>query len=137
MKLGLKKIGLTQLKTFPCKYSFFANFSLVEEILLKGWGLTTPSFNRYKIAHTFETVLGMNKITPIPSPLPKKIFFILMIFLKNLFKGVGLATLSFNRYNMAQGLRRRSCFKYNEKTTPFPTTTFKKLKFFFCLTINL
>ena len=35
-----------------------------------------------------------------------------MIFLKNLFKGVGLATLSFYRYNMAQGLLRRSCFKY-------------------------
>ena len=35
-----------------------------------------------------------------------------MIFLKNLFKGVGLDTLFFNRYNMAQGLLRRSCFKY-------------------------
>ena len=43
----------------------------------------------------------MNKITPTPSP-PKKIYkkffkkfyFILVIFLKNLFKGVGLATLS-------------------------------------------
>ena len=35
-----------------------------------------------------------------------------MIFLKNLFNGVGLATLSLDRYNMAQGLLRRSCFKY-------------------------
>ena len=35
-----------------------------------------------------------------------------MIFFKNLFKGVELATLSFKRYNIAQGLLRRSCFKY-------------------------
>ena len=65
------------------------------EIILRGWGLTTFSFNRYKIPHTllgrncflsFETVLGINKITPTPFPLPKnkknfpKNFFILMIF---------------------------------------------------------
>ena len=43
----------------------------------------------------FETVLGMNKIIPTPFPPPKnkkvfqKNFFHLMIFLKNLFKGVG------------------------------------------------
>ena len=30
-----------------------------------------------------------------------------MIFLKNLFKGVGLATLFFNRRNMAQGMLRK------------------------------
>ena len=55
-----------------------------------------------------------------------------MIFLQNLFKGVWLATLSFNRYNMAQGLLRRSCFK----TTPSPTPTLKKFLIFF-LTIYL
>ena len=102
----------------------------------------THSFNRYKIAHTllwrnctlyFETVLGMNKITPIVFPPLKnkknfqKIFYFNNIF-KNLFKGVGLATLSFNIYNMPQGFQRRSCFKYNEKTTPSPTPTFKKTK---------
>ena len=57
-----------------------------------------------------------------------------MIFLKNLFKGVGLATLSFNRYNMAKGLLGRSCFKSInkiKKTTPLPTPTLKKLKKFF------
>ena len=57
-----------------------------------------------------------------------------MIFLKNLFKGVGLATLSLNRCNMAQGLLRRSCFKYLDiiKKLPLPPTpTFKNLKFFF------
>ena len=45
-----------------------------------------------------------------------------MIFLKNLFKGVGLATPSLNRYNMAQGLLRRSCFKYLNimKKLPLP-----------------
>ena len=86
-----------------------------------GRGLATFSFNRYKIAHTllgrsctfyFETVLGNNKITPIPSPPPKK----------KLFKGVGLATLYFNIYNMAQGFLRRSCFKYLNimKKQPLP-----------------
>ena len=75
----------------------------------------------------------MNKITPIVFPPLKnkknfqKIFYFNDIF-KNLFKGVGLATLSFNRYNMPQGFLRRSCFKYNEKTTPSPTPTFKKTK---------
>ena len=34
-----------------------------------------------------------------------------MIFFKKIIQGVGLATLSFNRYNMAQGLLGRSCFK--------------------------
>ena len=45
-----------------------------------------------------------------------------MIFLKNLFKGVGLATLSLYRYNMAKGLLRRSCFKYLNimKKLPLP-----------------
>ena len=58
-----------------------------------------------------------------------------MIFVKNLFKGVGLATLYFNRYNMAQGLLGRSCFKYLniiKKSTPSSTPNLKKLqKFFF------
>ena len=88
--------------------------------------LATLSFDRYKIAQTlqgrsctlcFETVIGMNKITP-PQPLKKiskkffKKFFLFFDFFKNLFKGVGLATLSFNRCNMAQGLLRRNWFKY-------------------------
>ena len=56
-----------------------------------------------------------------------------MIFLKNLFKGVGLATLSFKRYNMGQGLQRRSCFKYLNiiKKLPLPLPLpppLKKLK---------
>ena len=40
-----------------------------------------------------------------------------MIFKKNL-----LATLSFNKYNMAQGLLRKSCFKYLNimKKLPLP-----------------
>ena len=53
-----------------------------------------------------------------------------MIFLKNLFKGVGLATLSLINYNMAQGLLGRSCLKYFniiKITTPPPTPTVKKL----------
>ena len=54
-----------------------------------------------------------------------------MIFLKNFSNGVGLDTLSFNRYNMAQGLLGRSCLKYIniiKKTTPFPTSILKKFK---------
>ena len=47
-----------------------------------------------------------------PKKISKKFYFFLIIFLKNLFKGVGLATLSLNRYNMAQGMLRRSCVKY-------------------------
>ena len=45
-----------------------------------------------------------------------------MIFLKNFFKGVGLDTPSLNRYNMVQGLLRRSCFKYLNimKKQPLP-----------------
>ena len=95
-----------------------------------GWGLATFILNRCKIAHTllgrsctlcFETVLGMNKTTPTP-PQIYKIFFYFMIFLKNLFKGVGLATLSLNRCNMAQGLLRSSWFKYlyRMKKLPLP-----------------
>ena len=117
---------------------------MISQVILShilAWGLATPSFNRYKIAHTllrrsctlcFETVLGTNKITATPSPPPKnkKIFF--MIFLKNLFKGVGLATLSFNRYNMAQGLLRRSCFKYLNimKKLPLPLPLKNSKNFF-------
>ena len=112
---------------------------------LRGWGLATLSFNKYKKAHTllgrsyilcFETVLGMNKITPTPFSPPKnkkvfrKNFFNLMIFLKFLFKGVGLATLSLINYNMARGLLGKSCLKsFNIiiKTTPPPIPTLKKL----------
>ena len=61
-----------------------------------------------------------------------------MIFLKNLFKGFGLATLSLINYNMARGLLGKSCLQYFniiKKTTPSPTPTLKKLvkfqKFFF------
>ena len=50
--------------------------------------------------------------------------------------GVGLATLSFNKSNMAQGLLRRSWFKYLNitKKLPLPLTpppTFKKFLIFF------
>ena len=51
-----------------------------------------------------------------------------MIFLKNLFKQVGLAILYLIIYNMARGLLGRSCLKYFniiKKTTP--TCTVKKL----------
>ena len=60
-----------------------------------------------------------------------------MIFLKNLIKGVGLATLYLNRYNMAHGLLRRSCFKYlnimKKQLLPLapPLKNLKFLKFFF------
>ena len=106
------------------RYDLLGNFELSH---ILGWESATLSFDRYKTAQSlqwrscilcFETVLGMNKITPTPSPPPKnkkifqKIVFILMIFLKNLFKGVGLATLSFNKYSMAQGFLGRSCLKY-------------------------
>ena len=115
------------------------------ENYLRGWGLATLSLNRYQIAHTllgrscilcFETVLGINKITPTPFPPPKnkkvfqKNFFNFMIFLKNVLKGVWLATLSLINYNMARGLLGRSCLKYFiiiKKTTPSPTPTVKKL----------
>ena len=53
-----------------------------------------------------------------------------MIFLKNLFKGVGLAILSLINYDMARSLLGRSCLKYLniiKKTTPFPTPTVKKI----------
>ena len=45
-----------------------------------------------------------------------------MIFLKNVFKGVGLATLSLINYNMARGLLGRSCLKYFNiiKKLPLP-----------------
>ena len=45
-----------------------------------------------------------------------------MIFLKNVFKGVGLATLSLINYNMVQGLLGRSCLKYFNiiKKRPLP-----------------
>ena len=81
--------------SFICKfftrYDQLGNFELSH---ILGWGLATLSFDRYKIAQTlqgrscllcFETVLGMNKITPIPFPPPKNkkvfqnFFFNLMI----------------------------------------------------------
>ena len=46
---------------------------------------------------------------------------------------MGLATLFLNKYNMAQGLLGRICFRYQnivKKTTPFPTPTLKKLKIY-------
>ena len=45
-----------------------------------------------------------------------------MIFFKNLFKGVGLATLSLINFNKARGLLGRSCLKsFNIiKDYPFP-----------------
>ena len=60
-----------------------------------------------------------------------------MIFLKNLFNGVGLATPSLINYNMTRGLLG-SCLKHLKiikKTTPSPIPTVKKLvkfeKYFF------
>ena len=52
-----------------------------------------------------------------------------MIFLKNLFKGVGLATLSFINFNMARGLLGRSFLKsFNIiKDYPFPYLYLKKI----------
>ena len=75
--------------------------------LLKGVGLATLSFNRYKTAQSvlgkscilcFETVLGMKKITSNPSPPP-----LISQKLKNFQK------LSFNRCKIAHTLLRRSC----------------------------
>ena len=73
-----------------------------------------------------------------PKNFSKKLFYF-MIFLKYLFKGVVLATLSFNRCNMAQGLLRRSWFKYLNimKKLPLPLPPppppFKNSKFFFTI----
>ena len=69
--------------------------------MILGWGLATLSFDRYQIAQTlqgrscilcFETVLGMNKITPTtsPPPTPKKlknfqIFFLFHDILRKFF----------------------------------------------------
>ena len=81
--LGMKKITPTPTLPLPTPShspktkKFPKTFFYFENIYLRGWGLATPSFNRYKIAHTllgrnctlyFENVLGMNRITPIPSP---------------------------------------------------------------------
>ena len=64
-----------------------------------------------------------------------------MIFLKNLFKWFGLATLSLINYNMARGLLGRSCLKYFKiikKNYPFPYPYRKKISkipkiyFFIC-----
>ena len=51
-----------------------------------------------------------------------------MIFLKNLLNGVGLATLSSNRYNMAQGLLKKSCFKFLNIMTKQPLPLAPPLK---------
>ena len=93
---------------------------------LRGLKLAILSFNAYKMAQSmlgrilylifFETVLGINKITPTPYSSTQKIKkFISNDILQNLYlKWWGLASLSFNRYKMAQSLLRRSCFKsYN------------------------
>ena len=66
------------------------------ENLFKGWGLTTPFFNMYKIAHTslgrscilyFATVLGINKITPTPfHPLKIKKFSKKFFLFNDIFK---------------------------------------------------
>ena len=57
-----------------------------------------------------------------------------MFFLKNLFTGVGLVTTSLNRCNMAQGLLRRSWFKYlniiKKLPLPLPLHLSKILNFF-------
>ena len=76
-------------------------------------GLATLSFDRYKIAQTllgrscilcFETVHGMTKNTPTPSPPlsnPQKLkkylktFFYINDILRNFFKGVGVSYLLF------------------------------------------
>ena len=53
-----------------------------------------------------------------------------MILLKNLFKGVWLATLFLINYNMTRILLGKSClkfFKIIKKTTPSLTPTVKKL----------
>ena len=68
------------------KYSFFCKFFTRYDSLgnfelshILGWGLAGLSFDKYQIAQTlqgrscilcFETVLGMNKITPTPNPGP-------------------------------------------------------------------
>ena len=60
-----------------------------------------------------------------------------MKFKKKLLKWMGLAILFFNRYNMAQGLLRRSCFKYLNimkklpLPLPLPLKNKKIPKFFF------
>ena len=59
------------------------------------------------------------------------------MFLDNLFKRVGLNTLSFNRYKMAQSLLGRSCILCFEtvlgmnKSTSTPIPTQKKTKYLF------
>ena len=53
-----------------------------------------------------------------------------MIFLKNVLKGVWLATLSLINYNMARGLLGRSCLKYFiiiKKNDPFPYPNRKQI----------
>ena len=82
--------------------------------------------------------VAKKQVTRLPNFPDRKIRC--LSFLKNLFKGVGLATLTFNRCNMAQGLLRRSWFKYLNimKKLPLPLpfpSFFKNSKFF--LTIYL
>ena len=146
--LGMNKITPTTSprltppkKKFP---KFFFQFNDILRNFFKGVGVSYLFFKKYQIAHTllgrscilcFENVLGINKITPTPFPPPKnkkvfqKNFFNLMIFLKNLFKGVGLATLSLINYNIARGLLGRTCLKYFNKIKkrPLPLLHRKKI----------
>ena len=81
-------------------------------------GLTTLSLNRDKIAHT---LLG--------EVFSYEEFFYFYDIFKNLFKGVGLATLSLINYNMARGLLGRSCFKYLNIIKNYPSALKKLRKF--------
>ena len=74
----------------------------------------------------FETVLGVNKIIPTPTPLQKikktqKINFLFaMIFWEKLFEGVGASYFYFNRYKI---------FEYNKKKLPLLLPLPQKLVF--------
>ena len=97
------------------KYLFFCKFFIRSDKLVSfewshimGWVWATLFFDGYKIVQSlqgrsyilcFETVLGINKITPGPFPPPfhplkiknfQKLNF-LMMFLNNLFNGVGVS----------------------------------------------
>ena len=89
-----------------------------------GWGLATIYFNRYKIAQTllgrscilcFETVLGLNNITPTPFSSQKKIknfqklFFIAMIFALQYFQLLSFIIPT----KFVRGSSRRSCSHFS------------------------
>ena len=90
---------------------------IFENFHSRGWGLVTLFYTRYKMAENlfgrscilcFETVIGINEITPTSTPTPKnkKIsnFFLICNDIVEKIHLRGLATLSFNRYKMAQSL---------------------------------